>query len=111
MYLVLKALLSGAIVVAASEVARRSSILGAIIVSLPLTSILAMIWLYRDTGDDREVSDLSWAILWVFAPSLVTGAHPEMLDDLGRTALDFLAHRRPVEPERIATLFGSEETI
>ena len=71
MYLVLKALLSGAIVVAASEVARRSSILGAIIVSLPITSILAMIWLYRDTGDDREVSDLSWAILWVFAPSLV----------------------------------------
>lgn len=71
MYLVVKALLSGVIVAVASEAARRSSLLGAVIVSLPLTSILAMIWLYRDTHDSGEVADLSWSILWVVVPSVV----------------------------------------
>lgn len=71
MYLVLKALLSGVVVAAASEAARRSSLLGAIIVSLPLTSILALVWLYRDSGNTDEVASLSWSILWVVVPSLV----------------------------------------
>ena len=71
MYVLLKALLSGAIIAAASELARRSSLLGAVLISLPLTSILALIWLYRDTGDTGEISELSWAILWVIVPSLV----------------------------------------
>ena len=71
MYLLLKALLSGAIIAAASELARRSSLLGAVLLSLPVTSILAAIWLYRDTGDTAEVADLSWSILWVVPPSLV----------------------------------------
>jgi type III secretory pathway component EscU len=71
MYILLKALLSGAIIAAASEVARRSSLLGAVLVSLPLTSILAIVWLYRDTHDAGEVVDLSWSILWVIVPSLV----------------------------------------
>lgn len=71
MYVVLKALLSGAIIAAASEAARRSSLLGAVLISLPLTSILASIWLYRDTSDVHEVSDLSWSILLVIVPSLL----------------------------------------
>jgi L-lactate permease len=70
-YLLLKALLSGAIVAAASELARRSSVMGAILISLPLTSILAAIWLYRDTRDTGQVAALSWSILWVVVPSLV----------------------------------------
>jgi hypothetical protein len=70
-YLLLKAALSGAIVAAASELARRSSLLGAVLISLPLLSILAMIWLYRDTRSVDEVADLSWSILWVIVPSLV----------------------------------------
>lgn len=71
MYLLLKALLSGLIIAVASEVARRSSLLGAVLISLPLTSILAAIWLYRDTSDTEEVAALSWSILWVIVPSLV----------------------------------------
>lgn len=70
MQLLVKALLSGAIVAIASEVSRRSSLAGAIIVSLPLTSILALAWLYRDTGDAAKVRDLSWSILWVVVPSI-----------------------------------------
>ena len=70
MYIVLKALLSGAIIAVASELARRSSLLGAVLISLPLTSILALIWLYRDTNDTDEAAALSWSILWVIVPSL-----------------------------------------
>jgi len=70
-YLLLKALLSGAVIAAASEIARRSSLLAAVLISLPLTSILAAIWLYRDTRDTGEVAALSWSILWVIVPSLV----------------------------------------
>ena len=71
MYFVLKALLSGAIVATASELARRSSLAGAVLISLPLTSILALIWLYRDTNLTEEAAALSWSILWVIVPSLV----------------------------------------
>lgn len=71
MYLILKAVVSGAIIAAASEAARRSSLLGAVLISLPLMSILAIVWLYRDTRDTGEVAALSWSILWVIVPSLV----------------------------------------
>ena len=71
MYLVLKAVISGVVVALASEAARRSTLLGAILVSLPLTSILAVTWLYRDTHDSEQVATLSWSILWVIVPSLV----------------------------------------
>jgi len=55
----------------ASELARRSSLVGAVLISLPLTSILAMLWLYGDTGDESEVAALSRSILWVVVPSLL----------------------------------------
>jgi hypothetical protein len=48
MYLLLKDVLSGAVIAVASEAARRSSLLGAVIISLPLTSLLAIVLLYRD---------------------------------------------------------------
>ena len=50
LYLIAKALLSGVIIMAASEAAKRSPTYGALLVSLPLISILAMVWLWRDTG-------------------------------------------------------------
>lgn len=71
MYLLLKALISGVIIAVASEAARRSTLLGAVLISLPLTSILAATWLYRDTHDVEQVASLSWSILWVIVPSLV----------------------------------------
>ena len=51
LYAAIKALLSGVIIAAASEVAKRNPAIGAVILSLPLISILAFIWLWRDTGD------------------------------------------------------------
>lgn len=70
-YLVLKFVISAAIVVAVSEVARRSSLFGALVASLPLTSLLAFVWLYRDTGDVTQIAALSGSIFWLVLPSLL----------------------------------------
>ena len=59
LYLVLKAGLSGVIIAAASELARRAPALGALILSLPLVSLLAFIWLWGDGGDNARIAALS----------------------------------------------------
>jgi hypothetical protein len=70
LYLITKALLSGAIIMAASEMAKRSATYGALLVSLPLISILAMIWLWRDTGDNERIAALSEGTFWLVLPTL-----------------------------------------
>ena len=69
-YYLVKLLVSGAIIALASEVARRSPFLGAIIISLPLISILSMIWLWRDTGDMERIASLSTSTFWFVIPTL-----------------------------------------
>ena len=69
-YLIVKALLSGAIIAIVSETARRSPALGALIASLPLVSIIAMMWLWRDTGDSVRIADHAEATFWLVLPSL-----------------------------------------
>jgi hypothetical protein len=69
-YLILKALLSGLIVAAASETARRWPGAGALIVSLPMVSLLAFIWLWHDTGDKARIAALSQSTFWYFLPSM-----------------------------------------
>ena len=69
-YLVLKALLSGAVVAAASEAAKRSPAFGGLIASLPLVSLLAVIWMWRDTGDTARVAAQAEATFWFVIPSL-----------------------------------------
>ena len=65
-----KGLLAGSIVVAASEIAKRSALFGALVVSLPLTSIRAMMALYQDTRDAELVADFAESIVWLVIPSL-----------------------------------------
>ncbi len=71
MYFALKVLITALVVAGVSELARRYSLFAAAIASLPLTSILAFIWLYYDTGDAQKVADLSYEILWLVIPSLL----------------------------------------
>ena len=68
---VIKILVTAALVVAASEAAKRSTLLGGLIASLPLTSFLALLWLYFDTKDAGKVAALSTSIFWLVLPSLV----------------------------------------
>ena len=69
-YYLVKLVVSAAIIVAVSEIAKTSAGLGALIKSLPLVSILAMTWLYVDTHDTGKISDLSVATFWLVLPTL-----------------------------------------
>ena len=57
--LAVKALVSGVLIAAASEIARRSPGWGGLVASLPLVSLLTMLWLWRDTGDASRIADLA----------------------------------------------------
>lgn len=69
-YAIFKAGLSGILISAVSETAKRSPSLGALIASLPLVSILGMIWLWRDTHDVERISSHAEATFWFVLPSL-----------------------------------------
>lgn len=71
LYTGIKVLVTAVLVVAISEVAKRSTLFGGILASLPLTSLLAFIWLYGETGDAGKVASLSYSIFWYVLPSLV----------------------------------------
>lgn len=70
LYMVLKATLSGIIIMAVSEIAKRSPALGGLLASLPLVSVLALIWLWRDTSDTARIAAQSEATFWYVLPSL-----------------------------------------
>ena len=70
LYLAAKAVVSGLLIAIASEVARRWPGWGALIVSLPLVSILAMLWLWRDTHDPVRMAAHVEATFWFVIPSL-----------------------------------------
>jgi hypothetical protein len=69
-YLALKALLSGIIVAAVSEMAKRYPTVGGLIASLPLVAVLSMIWLWHDQPDRGALTRLSTSTFWFVLPSL-----------------------------------------
>ena len=69
-YYLIKIIITTILIVAISEISKRSSFIGAILASVPLVSLLAMIWLYNDTKDISKVSELSIGIFWLVLPSL-----------------------------------------
>ncbi|MBC7885385.1 MAG: DUF3147 family protein [Saprospiraceae bacterium] len=71
MYILIKTIISALLIVAISEAGKRFTTFGAILALLPLTSLLAFIWLYRDTKDIQKISLLSHEILMMIIPSLV----------------------------------------
>jgi hypothetical protein len=70
LYLAVKALASGILAAIVSEIAKRSPAFGALVASLPLISIMAVIWLWRDTGDRERIASHMEATFWYVLPSL-----------------------------------------
>jgi len=70
LYLILKAAISGVIIAVVSEVAKRSPGFGALIASLPLVSVMGMMWLWRDTTDPVRMAAHAQATFWFVLPSL-----------------------------------------
>ena len=63
MYVFIKLIFTAFVVVLISEIAKRSTVFAGIVASIPLTSLLAFIWLYFDTQDINSIRELSRNIL------------------------------------------------
>lgn len=70
-YYFAKIALSALIIVAVSEIAKRNSGFAALVASLPLTSLLAIIWLRFEGAQVTQIAELSQQIFWLVLPSLI----------------------------------------
>ena len=69
-YLFIKTIITAIVIVVVSEIAKRSSLLAGLIVSIPLTTFLALIWLYWETKNSQKIIELSNSTLLMVIPSL-----------------------------------------
>jgi len=69
-YYLVKVVITTILIVMISEISKRSSFAGAVLASVPLVSVLAMIWLYVDTKDVTKIIALSTGVFWLVIPSL-----------------------------------------
>lgn len=70
MQFLLKIAISAVIIALVSEVSKRSTMVAAILISIPLTSILAFVWIYAEQKDVTKVIEMSHSIFWLVIPSL-----------------------------------------
>ena len=70
LWLAIKYLLTAAIVVAVSELARRSGRLGALLGALPLVAVLALVWLQVERQPPEKIADYAWYTFWYVLPTL-----------------------------------------
>ena len=70
-YYAIKVIISALLIVAISEIAKRSTGFAALIASIPLTSLLAFVWLHVEGSASERIAELSGQIFWLVLPSLV----------------------------------------
>lgn len=70
-FYLLKLLLSAALIVIISEISKRTGYLGGLIASLPLVSLLAVVWMWFETHDTAKIADFSRSVFWFVLPSLL----------------------------------------
>ncbi|MEQ1510632.1 MAG: DUF3147 family protein [Sphingopyxis sp.] len=66
----IRAALSGAIIAIIALISRRYPGVGGLIASLPLISVLGMVWLWHDTGDREAVATYLQSAFWYFLPTI-----------------------------------------
>ena len=71
MYFLIKTIISGLIIAGASELGRRFTWAGAILVAMPLMSIITLSWLYIDTRSNDQILTMSYGIFWAVLPTLL----------------------------------------
>jgi uncharacterized membrane protein (GlpM family) len=67
----IKTLFSAFIISVIAYISRKNTTIGGLIASLPLTSILALVWMYHDGSSVQSMIDLSQIIFWMVIPSLI----------------------------------------
>ena len=70
MFNVTKIIISAIIMFIASEIAKKDTLVGAIIVSLPMISLLSIIWIYVETRDIERIISFSYSVFSMIIPSL-----------------------------------------
>ncbi|MEQ1589341.1 MAG: DUF3147 family protein [Gallionella sp.] len=70
LYYVLKVAISALLIVAITEISKRSTEFAALVAALPLTSVLAFVWLHWESAPPERIADLSVQIFWLVIPSL-----------------------------------------
>jgi hypothetical protein len=71
LYYALKVGISAIVIVAITEIAKRNSGFAALLAALPLTSLLAFVWLHVEGTELARIAELSSQIFWLVLPSLV----------------------------------------
>ena len=69
-YYVFKTVITVILILAIAEISKRSSVIGGVLASVPIISVLAMVWLYMDTHDADKVAMLAKSIFWFTAVPL-----------------------------------------
>lgn len=69
-YYITKLIITTLLIVLISEIAKRSSLAGALLAAIPLVSILAMTWMYVDTDSSISAVEFSNRIVWLITPSM-----------------------------------------
>lgn len=67
---IVKAVVSGLLVALISTISRKYPGWGGLLASLPLVSVMAMLWLYGETREPEKVAALSMSTFWYFLPSM-----------------------------------------
>lgn len=83
-WLIIKYVLTSAVVVGVSEIAKRSDRLGGLIAALPLVTVLALIWLHVENQPQEKIANHAWYTFWYVLPTLpMFLAFPALLPRLG----------------------------
>jgi hypothetical protein len=69
-WLIIKYCLTAAIVVLVSEFARRSDQLGAFVASLPVVTLLVLIWLHLENQPEEKIANHAWYTFWYVVPTM-----------------------------------------
>lgn len=70
-YYIFKVVITAVLVVIIAELSKRYTLAGALLASVPLVSVMAMLWLYIDTGDTARIAAFSQQVFWLVLPSLL----------------------------------------
>jgi hypothetical protein len=66
-----KILLTALVIFAVVQVSERSTVLAAVLASVPIISVLAMVWMHHDGIDAAEIAGFGREIVWLVIPSLL----------------------------------------
>ena len=70
LYDLIKLGLTALIIFGITKTAKRSTIVASLIAALPMTSLLAILWLHYEGGEISKIANLTEGIFWMVIPSL-----------------------------------------